>query len=96
MRRPLLSVSVSCCCLQDAWCKFDIVVVAVSILGVGMDLGTPSDLQFLPLLRGLRVVRIFRLVPKAEGLRVLLRTLVLSLPGATGPAQCCQAGQSLP
>lgn len=81
--------SVSCCCLQDAWCRFDIVDVAVSILGVGMDLGTPSDLQFLPLLRVLRVVRIFRLVPKAEGLRVLLRTLVLSLPGASGPGRCC-------
>jgi len=67
--------------LQDAWCKFDIIVVAVSIIGVGIDLGTPSNLQFLPLIRVLRVVRIFRLVPKAEGLRVLLRTLLMSLPG---------------
>lgn len=67
--------------MQDAWCRFDIVVVAVSIVGVGIDLGTPENLQFLPVLRVLRVVRIFRLVPKAEGLRVLLRTLVMSLPG---------------
>lgn len=55
--------------------------MAVSIIGVGIDLGTPSNLQFLPLIRVLRVVRIFRLVPKAEGLRVLLRTLLMSLPG---------------
>lgn len=67
--------------MQDAWCRFDILVVAVSIVGVVLDLGTPADLQFLPLLRVLRVVRIFRLVPKAEGLRVLLRTLFMSLPG---------------
>lgn len=71
-----------CCLLQDAWCRFDILVVAVSIVGVGIDLGTPENLQILPLLRVLRVVRIFRLVPKAEGLRLLLRTLVMSLPGA--------------
>jgi hypothetical protein len=57
-------------------------VVAVSIVGVGIDLGMASvDLQVLPLLRVLRVVRMFKLIPKAEGLRLLLRTLVLSLPG---------------
>lgn len=82
---PLSSLFV----LQDPWCRFDIVVVAVSIIGVGIDLGTPSNLQFLPLLRVLRVVRIFRLVPKAEGLKVLLRTLFMSLPGA------CRVGESV-
>jgi hypothetical protein len=70
------------CAPQDAWCRFDVVVVVVSIVGAGIDLGTPSDLSFLPLIRVLRVARIFRLVPKAEGLRVLLRTLFMSLPGA--------------
>lgn len=70
--------------LQDAWCRFDLLVVVVSLLGVAVDVATPTDLQFLPLLRVLRVVRIFRLVPKAEGLRVLLRTLFMSLPGMCG------------
>lgn len=70
-----------CVPAQDPWCRFDMLVVALSIIGVGIDLATPSNLQFLPLLRVLRVVRIFRLVPKAEGLRVLLRTLFMSLPG---------------
>lgn len=64
-------------------------VVAVSIVGVGIDLGTPENLQFLPVLRVLRVVRIFRLVPKAEGLRVLLRTLVMSLPGTPHVGRAC-------
>lgn len=67
--------------MQDTWCRFDLLVVLVSLAGVAVDLATPTDLQFLPLLRVLRVVRIFRLVPKAEGLRVLLRTLFMSLPG---------------
>jgi len=52
----------------------------VSIIGVAVDMGTPSDLEFLPLLRVLRVARIFRLIPKARGLRTLLETLVSSLP----------------
>jgi len=43
-------------------------------------MGTPSDQEFLPLLRVLRVARIFRLIPKARGLRTLLETLVSSLP----------------
>eukprot|EP00879_Flechtneria_rotunda_P031665 GHRR01034614.1.p1 GENE.GHRR01034614.1~~GHRR01034614.1.p1 ORF type:complete len:288 (+),score=72.75 GHRR01034614.1:323-1186(+) len=66
--------------LRDAWCRFDLFVVAVSIAGVAVDLGTPSNLAFLPLLRVLRVTRIFRLIPKAEGIKNLLQTLVLSLP----------------
>jgi hypothetical protein len=52
----------------------------VSIIGVAVDVGTPSNLEFLPLLRVLRVARIFRLIPKARGLRTLLETLVSSLP----------------
>lgn len=68
--------------VQDAWGKFDIVVVAVSIVGAGIDIGTPSSLTFLPIVRVLRVCRIFKLIPKAEGIKVLLRTLLLSLPGA--------------
>ena len=39
-----------------------------------------SNLAILPLLRVLRVLRIFKLVPKAKGLRMMLQTLVWSLP----------------
>jgi hypothetical protein len=66
--------------MQDAWCRFDLFVVLVSIAGVCVDLATPQNLEVLPLLRVLRLVRVFRLIPKAEGLRNLLRTLVFSLP----------------
>ena len=64
---------------QDKWCAFDALVVAVSIAGVGIDLGTEADLAFLPLLRMLRVARVFRLIPRAKGLNTLLRTLVCCL-----------------
>jgi hypothetical protein len=67
-------------CLQDGWCRFDLLVVLISIAGVVIDLATPQNLEVLPLLRVLRLVRVFRLIPKAEGLRNLLQTLVFSLP----------------
>ena len=67
-------------CLQDGWCRFDAIVVCVSIFGVIIDWATFQNLPFLPLLRMLRVVRVFRLIPKAKGLRTLLQTLVFSLP----------------
>ncbi|KAF6257951.1 Ion transport protein-domain-containing protein [Scenedesmus sp. NREL 46B-D3] len=66
--------------LRDAWCRFDLLVVLVSVAGVCVDLATPQNLEVLPLLRVLRLVRVFRLIPKAEGLRNLLQTLVFSLP----------------
>jgi hypothetical protein len=37
--------------------------------------GTGSSTQFLPVLRTLRVARIFRLVHQAKGMRKLLNTL---------------------
>lgn len=55
--------------LQDGWCQFDLFVVAVSIVGVAIDLGTTQNLEFLPLIRVLRVARVFKLIPKAQGLR---------------------------
>lgn len=55
--------------LQDGWCQFDLFVVSVSIVGVAIDLGTTQNLQFLPLIRVMRVARVFKLIPKAQGLR---------------------------
>lgn len=55
--------------LQDGWCQFDLFVAAISIFGVAVDMGTTQNLEFLPLVRVLRVARIFRLIPKAQGLR---------------------------
>lgn len=39
-----------------------------------------GNLGIVSLLRVIRVIRIFRLIPKARGLRVLLQTLISSLP----------------
>ena len=44
------------------------------------DYATTSDLTILPLLRVLRVLRIVKLVPKARGLKLMMTTLVWSLP----------------
>lgn len=51
-----------------------------SIVGVLVDYLTPASLMFVPLLRVLRVLRIVKLIPKAKGLRVLMMTLLWSLP----------------
>lgn len=37
---------------------------------------TTTDLTIMPLIRVLRVTRVFRLIPRAKGLRTLLLTLV--------------------
>lgn len=65
---------------RDAWCIFDFVVVVVSVVGVIMDYASSSDLSFMPLLRMLRVLRIIKLIPKARGLKMLMMTLLWSLP----------------
>eukprot|EP00878_Enallax_costatus_P032193 GHUV01035311.1.p1 GENE.GHUV01035311.1~~GHUV01035311.1.p1 ORF type:complete len:212 (+),score=29.33 GHUV01035311.1:258-893(+) len=55
--------------LKDGWSQFDLFVVSVSIVGVAIDMGTTQNLDFLPLIRVMRVARVFRLIPKAQGLR---------------------------
>ena len=45
-----------------------------------MDYATTADLTIMPLLRVLRVLRIIKLVPKARGLKLMMLTLLWSLP----------------
>lgn len=45
-----------------------------------LDYTITADTAVLRLLRVLRVLRIFKLVPKAKGLRMMLQTLMWSLP----------------
>merc|ERR550537_2143521 len=52
----------------------------LSIVSISLSYGTSVDASFLSLLRIFRVARIFRLIPKAKGLRTLFQTLVYSLP----------------
>ncbi|KAJ9521132.1 hypothetical protein QJQ45_022836, partial [Haematococcus lacustris] len=66
--------------LRVGWNVFDAVVVVASVAGVLLDYCTSAELTFMPLLRVLRIVRIFRLIPNAKGLRTLMQTLLWSLP----------------
>lgn len=59
----------------------------MSVVGVILDYATPNSLTFLPLLRILRVARIFKLIPKAKGLRTLMQTLIWCVAAATGVVQ---------
>ena len=65
---------------SDGWCRFDCVVVVVSIIGVLMDYLSTSDTTILPILRALRVLRIFKLVPRLKSLRQMLLTIMYALP----------------
>lgn len=65
---------------SEGWNRFDFFVVCLSIPGVVIDYATTKELKWLPLIRVLRVTRVFRLIPHAKGLRTLLQTLVWSLP----------------
>ncbi len=65
---------------RDGWCRFDFVVVCVSIAGVILDWLLPQSIVFLPLMRILRVIRLPKLIPKAKGLRMMMMTLYWSLP----------------
>eukprot|EP00955_Chlamydomonas_euryale_P090606 364557-Chlamydomonas_euryale.AAC.18 len=60
--------------------QFDFVVVVVSVAGVLTDYLSSASLTFVPLLRVLRVLRIVKLIPKAKGLRMLMMTLLWTLP----------------
>ena len=64
----------------DAWNRFDFAVVCLSLVGFAVTVFTEASASYLNLLRVARVVRIFRLIPKAKGLRTLFQTLLYSLP----------------
>jgi len=65
---------------SDSWNVFDFSVVCLSIVGFTITVSTDASATYLSLLRIFRVARIFRLIPKAKGLRTLFQTLVYSLP----------------
>eukprot|EP00899_Mesostigma_viride_P019380 jgi/Mesvir1/27443/Mv07229-RA.2 len=65
---------------KENWNRFDFGVVILTILSTLFDMLQGNRLPVISLIRVLRVVRIFRLVPRARGLRTLFQTLVFSLP----------------
>uniref|UniRef100_A0A7S3R2M3 Ion transport domain-containing protein n=1 Tax=Dunaliella tertiolecta TaxID=3047 RepID=A0A7S3R2M3_DUNTE len=76
--------------LRSGWNKLDIVVTSLSILNVLFeqlaDDEAGSSTRFLPVLRTLRVARVFRLVKSAKGMRKLLNTLYWSIPATLNVA----------
>mmetsp|Transcript_58372 Transcript_58372/g.186072 ORF Transcript_58372/g.186072 Transcript_58372/m.186072 type:complete len:1616 (+) Transcript_58372:485-5332(+) len=65
---------------KDSWNLFDFTVVCFSIVGITLEIAANKDVPVVSLLRVFRVARIFRLIPKAKGLRTLFQTLMFSLP----------------
>ena len=64
----------------DKWNRFDTFVVALSLAGFAVEMGTDTKASYLAMLRVFRVARVLRLVKRAKGLRTLLQTLLFSLP----------------
>uniref|UniRef100_A0A7S1XCD4 Voltage-gated ion channel superfamily n=1 Tax=Tetraselmis chuii TaxID=63592 RepID=A0A7S1XCD4_9CHLO len=65
---------------RDAWNTFDFTVVTISLVGIFLEQVMSTNVSVVSLLRVFRVARIFRLIPKAKGLRTLFQTLLFSLP----------------
>ena len=59
---------------------FDFFVVLASVAGVLIDNLTTQRLTFMAIIRILRILRILRLIQNADGIRMLLNTLLWSLP----------------
>ena len=69
---------------RDTSSAFDFVIVCFSVVGIIIEpspsAAANSQLSVVSLLRIFRIARIFRLIPKAKGLRTLFHTLITSLP----------------
>lgn len=68
-------------CMRDVFNRFDAMVVVLSLLEVGLDLGGKSfvNLAVLRTFRLMRLVRVFKLVRALKGLNHLMRALLDSL-----------------
>lgn len=64
----------------DKWNSFDFVVVILSMVSLAVRLTGNDSVPGLNLLRIFRIARVFRLIPKAKGLRTMFQTLLVSLP----------------
>lgn len=72
---------------RDAWGRLDFIIVAFSWAGLAVDLTSddPSNMV-VNVLRVVRVMRSFKLIPKLHGMRVLISTLIYSLPALANVA----------
>eukprot|EP00286_Rhodomonas_abbreviata_P016608 CAMPEP_0181339070 /NCGR_PEP_ID=MMETSP1101-20121128/29019_1 /TAXON_ID=46948 /ORGANISM="Rhodomonas abbreviata, Strain Caron Lab Isolate" /LENGTH=1004 /DNA_ID=CAMNT_0023449933 /DNA_START=425 /DNA_END=3439 /DNA_ORIENTATION=- len=77
---------------HDGWNLFDFVVAILSCIIIGLDvvngeyscsrsgLGGVPQIPALQILRAFRIARVFRLIRRAKGLRIMIQTLIISLP----------------
>eukprot|EP01028_Stygiella_incarcerata_P003241 TRINITY_DN16303_c0_g1_i1.p1 TRINITY_DN16303_c0_g1~~TRINITY_DN16303_c0_g1_i1.p1 ORF type:complete len:988 (+),score=249.52 TRINITY_DN16303_c0_g1_i1:350-3313(+) len=65
---------------SDSWNVFDFAIVMGSIVAVAIQLATGSRSVAIGFARVFRIGRVIRIVKKAEGLRFIFNTLVISLP----------------
>eukprot|EP00798_Chlamydomonas_sp_ICE-L_P013791 gene13791-19700_t len=61
---------------KSKWNVFDFVVTLASVAAVMAEYLSTPNIAILSLLRAARVLRIFRVVPKAPGLRVLVQSIM--------------------
>ncbi|GMF14725.1 unnamed protein product [Phytophthora lilii] len=72
---------------EDNWNRFDFFVVVGTLITIMLEALTTARLRiFAMLVRAFRVTRIFRLVKASKGIRHILTTLYLALPGLSNVA----------
>ena len=65
---------------NDSWNRFDFAVVMISVIGVVLKFSVSFSPFVISVLRVLRLARLLRVARMTKGVRMLLRTLFLSVP----------------
>lgn len=65
---------------RETWNRFDMFMVILSVAGVVASWTSSADTNYLGVVRIMRVTRVFRIIPAAQGLRTLFNTFILSIP----------------
>lgn len=66
---------------RDNWNKFDFIIMLATLIGILLDYTTEVSVGGkTTLLRAFRVVRIFRIIKRAKVLKIIIDTLIVSLP----------------
>ena len=67
---------------KEGWNRFDFFIVAISVIELIITAFYEFGLlMIITLFRIFRIGRVLRLVKRAEGLRVILTTFIITLPG---------------
>lgn len=66
--------------LASNWFLFDFVVVTLSLIGIIVTLATALNADFIGVFRVLRMLRVFRVVPRMSSLRKVCNTMLYAVP----------------